>query len=319
MDRQIAAIRIQRAWRNHNAIYTKSRSGKGEGSQDWMCNPDGIVSIDFSVASRNSSQVADIGIRSSKDIVQVDQNDATNSQKLTPRRAKQKESSQAGATMARLTGQRVAIFLFVNLLLIAVLAYNERDTTRASTMVILHGQTTKGNRLFAEKAVDTARRTTIPNLYSYIANSTDYSITLTYKDDSDLHEYERRSIIIKSDDGRQSTGLFSIEEDIYQTALMELILLFFVLLIWFFGVANFAGPIMALVITPIERAVKLLSMLVMDPLGYQSTSQYKDFLADADKSASRNGRFTREVLKGMETEFLNSTIERIGSLMRVSP
>jgi hypothetical protein len=34
-------------------------------------------------------------------------------------------------------------------------------------------------------------------------------------------------------------------------------------------VTAFAGPVMALVVEPIERIVMLLSMLMKDPLGYQ--------------------------------------------------
>eukprot|EP00536_Pseudo-nitzschia_multiseries_P017930 jgi/Psemu1/328688/estExt_fgenesh1_pg.C_19450001 len=80
--------------------------------------------------------------------------------------------------------------------------------------------------------------------------------------------------------------------------------------------AAFAGPIMTLVVNPIERALKLLNMLVMDPLGYQNSLQYKNFLTEPDKIAE-SGLWSKDVLKGMETEFLMSTIVRIGSLMKV--
>jgi len=185
-------------------------------------------------------------------------------------------------------------------------------------MIILHHQTTRGNPLSAMKAVETARRSVIPNLFLYTVNSSslDVNLTFPYEDLQGLREYEIRNITITDAHG-QSTGLFSARDTVDHWATMQLCLLVFVLLMWFFGVAAFAAPIMSLVIVPIERAVKLMSMLVADPLGYRSTLQYKNFLAEADKTATNNGRWTRDVLKGMETEFLMSTIDRIGSLMKV--
>ena len=71
-----------------------------------------------------------------------------------------------------------------------------------------------------------------------------------------------------------------------------------------------------MVILPIERAMKLLKLLVTDPLGYRNTLDYKLYLADTDEIYKKSG-WGREILKGMETEFLMSTIDRIGSLMKV--
>jgi hypothetical protein len=57
---------------------------------------------------------------------------------------------------------------------------------------------------------------------------------------------------------------------------------------------------MTLVVVPIERMVRLLGMLMLDPLGYQSTPRYKKFVAEEDE-LTKNTRWTKEVLKGMET------------------
>lgn len=113
-----------------------------------------------------------------------------------------------------------------------------------------------------------------------------------------------------------SEGYFVIRDEQVQDAQIEIIATIFVLLIWFFGVAAFAGPIMTFVIIPIERMVRLLGMLMMDPLGYQSNLRFKKFLSEEDQIVKRS-QWSREVLKGMETSFLMSTILRIGSLMKV--
>jgi hypothetical protein len=73
---------------------------------------------------------------------------------------------------------------------------------------------------------------------------------------------------------------------------------------------------MTFVIIPIERMIRLLGMLMMDPLGYQSNLRFKKFLLEEDAIVKRS-QWTREILKGMETSFLMSTILRIGSLMKV--
>ena len=245
---------------------------------------------------------------------------ATNDLKLRRRRQKKSIPSQVGTAMARKTGQRLAIFLIANLLLVLIFTHTEMDTTDVSTMVILHNQTTtQGSRLFAKKAVDTARRSAIPNLYSYYASTSsemDQNLTLCYGHPEGLREYEIKEITVKDESGAESKGYFSTKGVVEQRAATELVLVIFVLLMWFFGVVGFAGPIMTFVVVPIEQAVKLLNMLVMDPLGYRSTLQYKKFLTEGDKIATSNVRWSREVLKGMETEFLMSAIVRIGSLMK---
>ena len=53
------------------------------------------------------------------------------------------------------------------------------------------------------------------------------------------------------------------------TIIRTLVTTIFILIVWIIGVIAFAGPIMTLVVEPIERMVLLLSMVMKDPLGYQ--------------------------------------------------
>ena len=62
--------------------------------------------------------------------------------------------------------------------------------------------------------------------------------------------------------------------------------------------------------------VRLLGMLSSDPLGYENTPQFKRYLDDED-AIYQNTRWEKDILRGMETSFLKSTILRIGSLMKV--
>ena len=51
------------------------------------------------------------------------------------------------------------------------------------------------------------------------------------------------------------------------------------------------------VVEPIERMVKLLSMLMKDPLGYQDSPQYKQLKKEEDEAADES-LWGKEVLKG---------------------
>lgn len=61
---------------------------------------------------------------------------------------------------------------------------------------------------------------------------------------------------------------------------------------------SFAGPVMTLIIRPIERVIRLLSMLMHDPLDYESTKQYQRFVQEDDDIANES-MWTKEVLKGV--------------------
>ena len=317
LRRQIAAARIQRAWRNRHTEFTEIRSEIGEGSQAWSAH-DANTSLNHSRFSQSNRETKTETAEDSKD---------AGKRRILRRRHKREDRSQIGTQMAVLTGQRVATFLLVSLLLGLIFTYTENDSTNLSTMVMLHGQTTStDHEYFALKAVDTARHSTLQTLFNYTSTSVkyntstseEYNITFNFSFDNkpQLWAYEIKKITVFNEWGN-STGFFDLTKEAEKSAIVELLLLAFVLVIWFFGVAAFAGPIMQFVVIPIERAVKLLSQLVMDPLGYQNTLQYKMFRLEADQIATKNPRWSREVLKGMETEFLMSTIDRIGSLMKV--
>jgi len=113
-----------------------------------------------------------------------------------------------------------------------------------------------------------------------------------------------------------SQSYFDISAGTQALAAVSLIFTVFVLLLWFFAVTSFVGPLMILVVIPIERMIRLLRMMMKDPLGYQSSKRYKAFTLE-ENDLTKNTFWKKEVLKGMETNFLMSTIQRIGSLMRV--
>jgi len=229
--------------------------------------------------------------------------------------------SQVGTAMAEVTGQWVATIILIGLILTILFTYHERDATRPSTMVVLHGQvTTVRNVSIAQKALNTSVNSVISGLYYYKGELSMFNETFVFDFDPGidvmtLREREKLKIIVKDDRGT-TEGIFENLQESKDAALVELLLTIFVLVVWFLGVTAFAGPIFVLVIKPIERMIRLLGMLMVDPLGYQTNASFKKFMFEED-ALVKNSQWTKEVLKGMETSFLMSTILRIGSLMKV--
>ena len=228
--------------------------------------------------------------------------------------------TQVGRAMAQVTGRRLAITVLMSLLLTILFTYVETDATRTSTMIILHGQTTgnyaNSNSTVAEKALNAARRSSVPGLFQYnVSDGESFEFAVNMKVE-ELREREQVKIVVEDYTGSVSTtGLFIYRKERVYQAYLVLTATIITCLVWFLGVAAFAGPIMALVVTPIERMVRLLGMLTVDPLGYQSNYRFKKFLFE--DVMMKESQWTKDILKGMETAFLMSTILRIGNLMKV--
>ena len=317
VGRHIAATKIQRAWRNRLARPTEARSedgiGTGSVEDDSWRKKRPKLGTSFQRQNAKHLNGSKVGHRTSDKKSMV----AFRGPNFKDKRA----DSQVGSAMAEVTGQRVATIILLSLLLTILFTYHEPDTSRPSTMVVLHGQTVESaSRDTASKALYAATNSSIALLFDYqvdsSSNTTDLNFTFPVDEDIDsLRQREKLRIFVK--DSRGTTeGLFVYRQERVDESTVELAATFFVLLVWFLGVTAFAGPIMTLVIIPIERMVRLLGMLMVDPLGYQSNLRFKKFMVEEDAIAKRS-QWTKEVLKGMETSFLMTTILRIGSLMRV--
>jgi class 3 adenylate cyclase len=282
LKRHLAAMKIQRAWRWKNWVTRLSTQRPG--------NDGATPSSNGGPKYRNFS---------SSDI---------------------QAQTQVGRAMSEITGQRLAITILASLLLTLLFTYMERNATFPSTMVVLHGQTT-GNATASsstlENALGAARRSSIPGLFEYHPTGLDGPFEFGVGQViGDLREREKLQITVEDQNGNVTKGLFVYREQRFAEARVRLMSTIFTCLIWFLGVTAFAGPIMTLVIKPIERMVRLLGMLTLDPLGYQTNSRFKKFMFEEDAIADKS-QWTKEVLKGMETAFLMSTILQIGNLMKV--
>ena len=212
---------------------------------------------------------------------------------------KRKPESQVGTAMREITGQRVAIGIILSLIITVLFTYREVDDSPVRTMVMLHSQTAVSDE-FKDVAISAARKTATPFLFSYVdatGNVTYYGLNTIRPEN--LRESEILEINI-TDGSSNTLGTFSYEERARDQALVRLISTIFIIFIWLFGVNSFAGPVMTLVVVPIERMVRLLSMLMRDPLGYQTTDRYKRFVDD-EEDFLQTTTWSKDVLKGMET------------------
>ena len=218
-----------------------------------------------------------------------------------------KSESQVGSAMREITSQRVALGILIGLVLTVLFTYTEYDITRSSTMVVLHNQT--GTVTYAQKALIAARNSSVPTLFSFQLgdNVIEYFDGLSPAQPDPLRLRPREILQINVTDTepphRTTVGRFNNRNQRFQEAIVSLLYTLFIVLVWVFGVTAFAGPVMVLVVIPIERMVRLLAMLMIDPLGYQSTPAYKQFVTEGD-DITKNTRWSKDVLKGMETSFL---------------
>lgn len=328
--RQVAAIKIQRAWRQHVRFETAMSTDGGsllgdlfdDDSNSFMnshrshsINPLDRVQGKRSVLAAFAQMNAHAGGKLDRREIKASfggNRDEQPGSRFQSQAGKGRES-QVGSDMRELTGQRVAIGVLLALVFTVVFTFTESSTTWPTTMVVLHNQTM--NVKYRMDALSNARDTSASEMYLY-EPSMDDVIIFPMNGTEALKPRESVRYVVVDALGRETAAEFSLRDQVVQEAITEIVATIFVLVVWFFGVTAFAGPVMSLVVVPIERMVRLLGMLMMDPLGYQSTQKFKNFLIEEDKLINNTG-WTREVLKGMETSFLMSTILRIGSLMKV--
>jgi class 3 adenylate cyclase len=312
-EKHAAVIKIQRAWRNHIRFESAmSIDGDDEFDEmDAMMEESGTGRSDQSSRKERfrTSSPSFSRSRARGNTRMIGRQSIALESRFHSQAGKGRES-QVGSDMRELTGQRVAIGTLLALICSVLFTYTEASTTLPSTMVVLHKQTMFS--AYQTVALEAAVNTTLPELYMY--QPVDGS-TIEISDGSDLRNRDKLVITVSGTTGT-SIGWFNYSAATQQSALVDIVATLFIIAFWFFGVTAFSGPVMLLVITPIERMVRLLGMLMMDPLGYQSTARFQRFMHEED-DIIENTCWTKEVLKGMETSFLMSTILRIGSLMRV--
>ncbi|KAG7368758.1 PAS domain containing protein [Nitzschia inconspicua] len=311
-EKHIAATKLQRAWRRYITSEIAMSIDGNLTDGDSTTRP--VRSYDKMRQKSTFSKDRKFGRLSSSQELRSKLHKAMTPGSRFQSQAGKGRESQVGTDMRKLTGQRVAIGTLFALLCTVLFTYTEANSSWQTTMVVLHTQTMYPE--FQAQALTSAVLTSVPKLFKYQAiDGATIEIEKAGVKEGESKERDLLMITVSSPEGT-SIGWFDSSTDTTQTAIVEIVATLFIILVWFFGVTAFSGPVLVLVITPIERMVRLLGMLMLDPLGYQSTTRFKRFLSQ-EEDIIKNTRWTKEVLKGMETSFLMSTILRIGSLMKV--
>jgi hypothetical protein len=226
--------------------------------------------------------------------------------------------------MNEATVKRVAVGIIISLVAILLLSYQESDDSPIITAIVLHktllvldqesnenGNTTTNEVILEQSArelIDIASNTTLHGLLKFEFKGEYINISETYGDLASLRELETWNITICHEmdlserrcDGPRTYCLLNIKKHKLISAAMYVAFTFFVMILWHSGVAFFAGPIATLVVNPIERMIKLLRMIMKNPLGYQDTKHFKQF-TDEEEHSYTSTTWGKETLKGMET------------------
>ena len=210
------------------------------------------------------------------------------------------QKSQIGATMEELTGQRVAQMMLSIFMITILFTYYGENYQEQYALAILHKQTTELPANYSYIAVDAARRNTLKYMFQYtFANGTVEDFPLSF-DRASLWPSEILNITVTDYFNRTTIGLVSTRRQTIVDAICDVVLITLILIIWFVANVAFSGPVMQLVVIPIERMIKLLRMMMTDPLGYQNSYKFMKFVED-EKQLTDNTGWTSEILKGMET------------------
>ena len=212
-----------------------------------------------------------------------------------------RQHSHVGSAMREITAHRVIVGIMAACIVTVILTHSEQDETGALSMLFLHEQiSTTSNQDVINMMINVARNTSLPTLYQF--SSTHLETAMEFNvglDPSTLRDKEILNVTIELNDIITS-GLISRRDEVKSEATAEIIVVLFLLIIWLISVMAFVGPVMTLVVVPIERMIRLLGMLMVDPLGYQDTKIYRRFRKEEDLSILQLN-WGKDVLKGMET------------------
>lgn len=232
-------------------------------------------------------------------------------------RSSRNKSSQVGKEMHELTVKRVALGCMIAFIVTAFFTNYEKPIYLPLGITTMHSTLVSMQNKYGDEY--------LPNAFSMIDLEQDWyvyyyrfdNITLLDKSATDLREREKLRIMvttceqIQSQEGNlvyeedQCTGgksvcMINIKNWNDHLAGYTLLSVLFIMCIWYAAVSSFAGPITALIIIPMERMIKILNMLVKDPLGYQNSQKYRKFVEECEE-IDKYSKWKRENLEGMET------------------
>jgi hypothetical protein len=339
-----AAKKIQNAWRAQSKQGQVIGAFRSAGSQARV----GKTSQNTNVSSMSVRTTANAmrgvgGVNNSSTSNTAKEKDQNNASKRTSlfkkeestkkqkTKRKKKKKSQIGSVMNEITTRRVAVGMLISIIMTTVFTYMENQAYNVvtvvsmhNTMVSLQNETDKTLNSHVRLLTQVAKDSSTPSLCDYTfttQNGTFVSETFCFEEiietirNRNILSVKVCSIENENDyncDGAVSESLILCKQNAELVGVVSLVFTLFLLFSWTIGLLFFLGPVKTLVVSPIERMIRLFTMLE-DPLGYSRTKEYRIFMKE-DNELAKNTMWTQESLNGMETSFLMSTILRIGEL-----
>ena len=122
-------------------------------------------------------------------------------------------------------------------------------------MTFNNGCSTQAVPEFQHQALAATRSSVVSGMFKYeLANGTSLSFSLPdQRDTSSLRERETVRISVVGEGGGQTAAVFEARTEMRRNSLVSLLSTLFIIIVWFFGVTAFAGPVKILVVIHIER------------------------------------------------------------------
>jgi hypothetical protein len=202
------------------------------------------------------------------------------------RKRRRRKNSDIGRVMNEFTTKKVAYGTIIAIALTTLFTPFETDITNPFAMVALHNSMTNlrtnaieegdENILFTEGAKIHRQNAEKSSNYDMVYYSFEdlrenssgiFHFKFNNMQEPDISENNEILTITVIGDDAKSIAYFDRFGAQQNLGAIGLLFLCFDIFVWFLGLLSFAGPVTTLVVIPIERMIRLLNMLVRDPLG----------------------------------------------------
>lgn len=269
-----AAVIIQRCWRKYCS--KESIKEKAEELEKKRKMNERIARLQKTYRRSSVRELAPI----------IPPSSTANSAANRRRKRRRRKNSDIGRVMNEFTTKKVAYGTIIAIALTTLFTPFETDITNPFAMVALHNSMTNlrtnaieegdENILFTEGAKIHHQNAEKSSKYDMVYYSFEdlrenssgiFHFKFNEMQEPDISENNEILTITVIGDDAKSIAYFDRFGAQQYLGAIGLLFLCFDIFVWFLGLLFFAGPVTTLVVIPIERMIRLLNMLVRDPLG----------------------------------------------------
>lgn len=267
-----ATVIIQRSWRNYCSKEIIKQNQAEELEKKRKIN-ERIARLQKNYRRSSVRELAPIIPPTSKSVVN----------RRSRRRRRRRKNSDIGRVMNEFTTKKVAYGTMIAIALTTIFTPFETDVTNPFTMVALHnsminlrtnaideGDETsfiEGAKIYRQNAEKSSNYDMVNYSFEDLRENSTGIFHFNVMEEPNILENNEILVITVIGDDAKSIAYFDRFGAQQHLGAIGLLFLCFDIFVWFFGLLFFAGPVTTLVVIPIERMIRLLNMLVRDPLG----------------------------------------------------